>query len=156
MCVLVVKNFKYGKPLRSKSHIVVLGNLEDRLYQKSQHYAPVLKYISLRLLTAKSVGEKCILQQGDCKNAFCNAKLPDDEFMVIRPPIGDPSFQDDDYCLLKKTFYGLLRFPHHWYNMIKVILLYHQNLGSYSLSNRIFIFLLGRLHSLSDLTKFPF
>ena len=70
MCVLVAKNDKYGKPLRAKSRIVVLGNFEDRLYKKSQSYAPALKYIFLRLLTAKAVGEKRILKNGDCKNAF--------------------------------------------------------------------------------------
>ena len=65
MCVVVVKNYKYGKPFRAKSHIAVLGDFEDRIYQKSQQYAPVLKHISLRLLTAKAVGYKRILQQGD-------------------------------------------------------------------------------------------
>ena len=64
MCVLVMKNYKGGKPLRAKSHIVFLGNFKDRLYQKSQRYALVLKYSSLRLLTAKAVGDKCILQRG--------------------------------------------------------------------------------------------
>ena len=57
MCVLVVKNNKDGKPLRPKSQIVVLENFEDRLYQKSQRYDPVLKYSSLRLLADKSVGD---------------------------------------------------------------------------------------------------
>ena len=107
ICVLVVKNDKYGKPLRDKSRIVVLGNFEDRLYQKLQRYAPVLKYSPLYLLTAKAVGDKHILQQGDLKNAFCNATLPDDEVIVIIPPICDPDFQDDEYWLLKKTLYGL-------------------------------------------------
>ena len=83
MCVLVVKNEKYGKPLRAKSCIVFLGNFGDRLYQKSQRYAPVLKYISLRLLVAKAVGDKHILQQGNFKNAFCNENLPNDEVTVI-------------------------------------------------------------------------
>ena len=95
MCVLVVKNNKDGKPLCDKSRIVFLGNFEERLYQKSQGYAPILKYSSLRLLTAKYVGEKRILQQFDCKNELCNASLPDDEVTVIRPPIGDPDFQED-------------------------------------------------------------
>ena len=58
MCVLVVKNDKYRKTLRAKSRIVVLGDFEDRLYQKYQRYAPVLKYSSLRILTAKEVGDK--------------------------------------------------------------------------------------------------
>ena len=77
ICVLVVKNDKDGKPIRANSRIIVLGNFEDRLYQKSQRYAPVLKYSFLSLLTAKAVGDKRILQQGDCKNAFCNATLTD-------------------------------------------------------------------------------
>ena len=123
MCVLVVKNDKYGKPLRAKSRIVVLGNFEDRIYQKSQRYAPLLKYSSLRLLTAKAVGDKRILQKVDCKNAFCNATLLDNEVTFIRPTIGNPSFQEDEYWLLKKTLYGLCQSPHHWYNIIKGILL---------------------------------
>ena len=118
-----MKNEKYGKPLRAKSRIVVLGDFEDLLYQKSQRYFPVLKYSSLRLLKAKVVGDKRILQQGNCKNTFCNATLADNEVTVIRPPIGDPDFQEDEYWLLKKTLYGLRRYPHHWYNMIKGILL---------------------------------
>ena len=123
MCILVLKNDKDGKPLRAKSRFIVLGNFKDRLYQKYQRYAPVLKYSSLRLLTAKAVGDKQILQQGDFKNAFCNSTLPDNEVTVIRPPIGDPAFQEDEYCLLKRTLYGLRQSPHHWYNMTKGILL---------------------------------
>ena len=65
MCVLVVKNGKYGKPLRAKSRIIVLDNFKERIYQKSQRYTPVIKYSSLHLLTIKVVGDKCILQQGD-------------------------------------------------------------------------------------------
>ena len=122
MCTLVVKNDKYCIPLCAKSWIVVLGNFEDRLYHKSQLYAPVLKYSSLRILAAKAVGDKLILQQGDCKNAFCNTTIPDDEFTVIQRPIGDPVFQEGEYWIPKKTIYGLLQSPHHWYNMIKGIL----------------------------------
>ena len=55
MCVLVVKTDRDGKPDRAKSRIVVLRNYEDRVYSKSKRYAPVLKYDSLRLLTAKAV-----------------------------------------------------------------------------------------------------
>ena len=58
-----------------------------------------------------------------CKNEFCNANLPEYEVTVIRPPIGYPYFQEDEYYLLKKTLYGLCRYPHHWYNTIKGILI---------------------------------
>jgi hypothetical protein len=70
MCVLVIKFDKDGNPHRAKSRIVVLGHFEDRYYTKSQRYAPVLKYSSLRLLYSKAVEKKRILQQDDCKNAF--------------------------------------------------------------------------------------
>ena len=54
---------------------------------------------------------------------FCNTKLPDYEVTLIRPPIGDPAFQDNEYWILKKTLIGLRWSPHHWYNTIKGILL---------------------------------
>jgi hypothetical protein len=57
------------------------------------------------------------LKQGDCKNAFCHATLPEDELTVVRPPVGDPAYGKDQYWLLNKTLYGLRRIPHHWYNM---------------------------------------
>ena len=57
------------------------------------------------------------------QDVFCNATLPDNEVTVIRPPIVDPSFQEYEYWLLKKTLCGIRRYPHHWYNMIKGILL---------------------------------
>ena len=117
MCVLVIKPDKDGNPIHAKSCIVVLGNFEDRYSTRSQRYAPVLKYSSLRLLCSKVVGDKQVLQQGDCKNAFCHARLPEDELTIIRPPVDDPTYSKDEYWLLNKTLYGLRRSPHHWFNM---------------------------------------
>ena len=68
MCVLVVKNDKDGEPIQDRFRIVALRNFKDRLYQKSQRYAPFLKYSSLCLLTAKAVRDKHILIQGNCNN----------------------------------------------------------------------------------------
>lgn len=104
MCVLIVKHDKDGSPVRAKSRIVVLGNFEDRVYDKSQRsYALVLKYSSLCLLVAKAVCAKRVLQQGDCKNAFCNAVLPEDELTVVMPPAGFPANEKDKFWKLKKT-----------------------------------------------------
>jgi hypothetical protein len=122
MCVIVVKYDKYGKPHRAKCRIVALGNFEDRYYSKSKRYAPVLKYSSLRLITSMAVADREVLQQGDCKQAFCNATLPDDECTVVRPPIGDPAHSTGEFWLLNKTLYGLRRSPRHWYDMMSSIL----------------------------------
>ena len=122
MCVLLVKNDKDGHPQRAKSRIVVLGNHEDRCWSKAARYAPVLKYSSLRLLTARACSQRRVFQQADCNNTFCQATLPDDERIAVRPPVGDPAYSKDEYWLLNKTLYGLRRSPRHWYNMFTSIL----------------------------------
>ena len=68
------------------------------------------------------MGDRCTLKQGDCKNAFCNAKLPDNERTVVCPPVGDPAYHKDELWLLKKTLYGMLRSPCHCYNMVTLVL----------------------------------
>ena len=75
---------------RAKSRIIVLGNLKNRLWAKSEKYAPVLQYSSLRLLTSMSTNNSRILRQVDCKNDFCKDKLPADKTTIIKPPSGYP------------------------------------------------------------------
>ncbi len=55
MCVLTIKKDKNHLPLRAKSPIVVLRNHEDRVWSKSNCFAPVLCGDSLRLLVSLTV-----------------------------------------------------------------------------------------------------
>jgi hypothetical protein len=73
MCVLTIKTDKFHNPVRAKSRIVVLGNLESRMWTTAECYAPVLCQDSLSLLTSVAIENQCVLEQGDCKNAFCQA-----------------------------------------------------------------------------------
>ena len=57
-----------------------------------------------------------MLKQGDCKNAFCQPELPDNEITIVRPPKGCPRSRPGTYWKLKKTLYGLSRSPRHWYD----------------------------------------
>ena len=111
MCVMSIKRDEHLAPDRAKSHIVALGNLKNRVWQKNKKIAPVLQYSSLRLLTSMAVENCRRLKQGDCKNAFCNARLPDDKTTIIKPPSGDPDAKKDVFWLLQKTLYGLGRSP---------------------------------------------
>ena len=83
MCVLTTKKDKHFNPKRDKACIIALGNLEDREWEKHERYAPVLLYLYLRLLASQSIRQKRVLQQGDTKNAFCNAVLPPDEITIV-------------------------------------------------------------------------
>ena len=122
MCVLTIKRDENLLPHRAKSRIVVLGNHEDRVWSKSDKFAPVLRSESLRLLVSMAVEKRRPLRQGDCKNAFCQGILPPDEVTIVRPPSGDPDAEPGEYWLLLRTLYGLRRSPRHWYDKINAIL----------------------------------
>ena len=62
------------------------------------------------------------LRQGDCKNAFCNGILPDDEICIVKPPLNCPRSRKGTYWKLNKTLYGLARSAHHWYVKMSEIL----------------------------------
>ena len=122
MCVLTIKPDELLRPHRAKARIVVLGNHEDRIWTKSEKYAPVLRPDTLRFIVSLAVERHRTLRQGDCKNAFCQGILPPDEITIVKPPIGDPDATKDEYWLLKRTLYGLRRSPKHWYDKIRKIL----------------------------------
>jgi len=122
MCVLTIKKDENLLPLRAKSRIVVLGNHEDRVWSKSERYAPVLRGDSLRFLVSLAVEKRRPLRQGDCKNAFCQGILPPDEITIVLPLSGDPESDPNKYWLLLWTLYGLRRSPRHWYDKINTIL----------------------------------
>ena len=122
MCVLTIKKDENLLPIRAKSRIVVLGNHEDRIWSKSERFAPVLRSDSLRFLVSLAVEQRRILKQGDCKNAFCQSELPPDETTIVKPPSGDPDAQPGEHWLLLRTLYGLRRSPRHWYDKIQSVL----------------------------------
>ena len=122
MCVLTIKRDENLLPVRAKLRIVVFGNHEDRVWTMSEKFAPVLRANSLCYIVSLAVQKRRLLKQGDCKNAFCNGDLPDDEVTIVRPPSGDPSATKGEFWLLKKTLYGLCRSPRHWFDNIDKIL----------------------------------
>ena len=122
MCVMTIKRDENMALDRTKSRIVVLGNLEGRFWEKSEKYAPVLQYSLLHLLTSVATENCRALKQGDCKNAFCNVRIPKDETTIIWPPSGDPDAKKDVFWLLEKTLCGLGRSPGHWHKLVNSIL----------------------------------
>eukprot|EP00531_Pseudo-nitzschia_arenysensis_P008906 CAMPEP_0116127296 /NCGR_PEP_ID=MMETSP0329-20121206/6769_1 /TAXON_ID=697910 /ORGANISM="Pseudo-nitzschia arenysensis, Strain B593" /LENGTH=2217 /DNA_ID=CAMNT_0003621395 /DNA_START=65 /DNA_END=6718 /DNA_ORIENTATION=- len=122
MNLFTVKMDKEGKPVRAKSRIVILGNLERRIWEKVDRYAPVMNAASGRLIVSMAVEVGRIVKQGDCKNAFCQPWLPEEEITVVRPPKGCPRSKPGIYWLLKKTLYGLSRSPKHWYDTFSGLL----------------------------------
>jgi hypothetical protein len=107
MCVLTIKKDENLLPLHAESNIVVLDNHKDRVWSKSDRYAPVLCCDSLRFLVSLAVEKRRPLRQGDCKNVFCQGILSPDEITIVCPPSGDPDANPNEYWLLLWTLYGL-------------------------------------------------
>ena len=55
MCVLTIKLDEMLRPHRAKSRILVLGNHKERIWTKSEKYAPVLCPDTLRLIVSMAV-----------------------------------------------------------------------------------------------------
>jgi hypothetical protein len=119
MCIFTVKKDSRGLPIRAKSRIVVLGNKDPTMWTKADCYAPVVSLPMIRILTALAVSKKCTLKQGDCKNAFVQSTLPEEEITIVRPPTGCPLSAPNTYWKLRKSLYGLRRAPKHWFNLIR-------------------------------------
>jgi hypothetical protein len=83
MNVQTIKKDELGLPVRAKSRIVVLGNLEDTIWTNSEVHALVLRKESDRLLTTIAIGIGKPQKQGDCKNAFCHPVLPNDKTVIV-------------------------------------------------------------------------
>jgi hypothetical protein len=122
MCALTIKPDELLNPHHAKSRILVLGNYTDCLLSKSDKYALVLRPVTLRLLVSMAIEQRRVLQQGNCKNAFCQRILPPDEITIVKPPIRDPDAKKNEYWLLKRTLYGLCHSPRHWFDRIKKVL----------------------------------
>jgi hypothetical protein len=112
MSIFTVK-MKNGIPTRAKCQIVALGNKDATAWSKADCYAPVVFLPVVHLLTALAVRHKRPLKQGDFKNAFVRASLPDNECTIIHPPPGCFCSGSGGYWWLKKSLYGLRRVPHH-------------------------------------------
>ena len=55
MCIHTIKTDAEGKPERAKSRTVVLGNEEQRYWEKTDLYAPIIMKHSIRLMVAFAV-----------------------------------------------------------------------------------------------------
>jgi hypothetical protein len=111
-----------GIPTRAKRRIVVLGNLDPRLWSKSNCFSPIVSIPMVCLLTSLAVHNKCTLKQGGCKFAFIQVTLPSDELTIVKPPVGCPFSGPRTYWHLKKSLYGLCRAPRHWFKLFSDIL----------------------------------
>ena len=107
MNLFTIKPNMEGNPNQAKSRIIALGNLEQQMWSCEDKYAPVLSGPAAQLLNSMAVKDGRKLQQGDCKTAFCNGILPNNEICIVQPPSNCPRLKPGTFWKLNKTLYGL-------------------------------------------------
>ena len=110
-----------GSVSRFKSRLCVRGDLQrDKdVYGPNQTFAPVVDWMTVRLLFTLSIVEKWSTASIDFKSAFTQAQLP--EPIYIEPPPGflnaNPD-KRDQVIKVKTSLYGDRRAANLWYKKI--------------------------------------
>jgi hypothetical protein len=115
---------KYGpdaKPIKLKAHLVARGFLQREGIDFDEVFAPVAKWNSIRLVIAMAASEGWDLLHLDVKTTFLYGELNEPVYMRI--PLGfiTPD-NNNQVCLLCKSFYGLRQSPRMWFQKIDAFL----------------------------------
>jgi hypothetical protein len=118
MAIATIKYDANNRPKRAKYRLVILGNLDYRIWSKESTAAPVLSQLELHLLTSMAVYHCCVLKNCDPKQAFIQSKLPSDKEYFLWPPAGCPRSQPGQYWRLLRSLYGLKCAPKLWFETL--------------------------------------
>ena len=119
--VFKVKKNEKGEPVRYKARMIAKGYTQEYGVDYHETYAPVLKYKTLRIMMALSVGADMVIEQMDVKTAFLNANV--NEHIYIDVPEGMKLQVSSGAVLrLRKALYGIKQASHEWNKHINAFL----------------------------------
>lgn len=119
--VFTVKNTLTSAPLKYKARLVAQGFSQVPGIDFDEVYAPVVKWDTIRLLSAIAAVHDFEIDQMDVRTAFLNGDLEEDVYMKI--PTGISEQPPTMYCKLNKALYGLKQAPRTWNKMLDDTLL---------------------------------
>ena len=114
------KKFDILNKLIYKARLTVKGCHQRQGIDFTDTFAPVAKLTAIRLLLAYTVSLGFVYEQFDVQNAFPNAPLNDDVYMVPPEQLNLPY---NTYLKLLKALYGLKQAGREWNSMITKFLL---------------------------------
>jgi hypothetical protein len=110
-----IKEDEKGDIKEYKSRWVPLGCNQREGVDYDETFAPVSKYTSFRILMSIAATHDMNVYQFDVNNAFPNADLKEDVYVMPPPGIQLPS---NKVYKLQKALYGLKQSPMEWNNLI--------------------------------------
>jgi len=111
-----------GEVTRYKSRLCVRGDLQKAQgdYSLDETFAPVVEWMTVRLMFTLALVEGWHTASIDFKNAFTQAKLPEPIYLDLPPGFleANPSYKDKA-IRVKTSLYGERRAANLWYRKLK-------------------------------------
>ena len=108
---------------RFKARLVIKGYEQKHGIDYEETFAPVAKFVTVRLLFALAAQYNWEIDQMDVITAFLNPTLYEEVFMELPEGFSNTSASGGkQYCRLNKSLYGLKQAPRAWYKDIDAFL----------------------------------
>eukprot|EP00253_Pinus_taeda_P033096 PITA_33096 len=115
--VYKVKQAADGSVEKHKARFVACGLSQVEGVDYDETFAPVARYLSIRLMLALSTQTSWKIHQMDVKTMFLNGNI--EEVVYIEQSEGFETFDRESHvCQLKRALYGLKQAPCAWYTRI--------------------------------------
>lgn len=111
-----------GETPRLKARLVARGFQQRHGIDFDEVFAPVVKWSTIRTLTARAAKLGHKIHHLDVKTAFLYGTLDDEVYMEQPEGFVEPG-QEHKVCRLRKALYGLKQSPRQWYKRINDFLL---------------------------------
>ncbi len=111
------KKDETGQTVRYKARWCVDGSRDFLARTPEATYSPVAEKTTVRIVFAVAAAEKQKVLQADFPNAYLNADL-EEEIYVIQPKGLEIPGQHDQVCLLKKALYGSPVSGRRWHSKL--------------------------------------
>jgi hypothetical protein len=115
--VFKIKRNEAGVPVRFKARLVGQGFSQKFGTDYDQVFAPVAKQVTFRVLLTIASRRNLLVKHVDIKTAYLYGKL-DEQQIYMRQPEGYHNGQQDQFCLLKRSLYGLKQSGRVWNKVI--------------------------------------
>lgn len=110
-----------GQPPRYKARLVARGFQQQQGIDYGETFAPVVRWETIRIISALAAHRHWIIRHLDVQTAFLNGIIKEEVYM--QQPLGFVSAgREREVCKLKRALYGLRQSPRAWYHRIDVAL----------------------------------
>ena len=119
MWAFKIKELADGSIDKYKARLVARGD-QQKEGSYSEIFAPVIKFVTLRILLAIACVNDWDLQQVDIGNAYCNSEVTNEE-ILMHQPAGFKQYGpngEELVCRLAKSLYGLKEAGRLWNSML--------------------------------------